>query len=56
MQCGADSLEGDPITHLCLSEEAHAFAAERLCVLADRHCNRRNLARAWTRVVQAFSA
>ncbi len=68
LQCGADSLEGDPITHLCLSEESHAFAAERLCALADRHCegrivgtggggyNRRNLARAWTRVVQAFSA
>lgn len=68
MQCGADSLAGDPITHLNFSEEAHAFAAERLCVLADRHCggrivgtggggyNRRNLARAWTRVVQAFAA
>ena len=66
MQCGADSLEGDPITHLCYTEEAHALAAARLCKLADRHCggrivgtggggyNRRNLARAWTRVVQSF--
>jgi acetoin utilization protein AcuC len=66
-QCGADSLAGDPITHLCFSEESHARAAERLCVLADRFCggrivatggggyNRRNLARAWTRVVQAFA-
>ena len=65
-QCGADSLEGDPITHLCYTEEAHAKAASRLCGLADRHSNgrivgtggggynRRNLARAWTRVVQAF--
>jgi len=65
-QCGADSLEGDPITHLRLSEEAHAHAARRLCDIADRHAagrilgvggggyNRRNLARAWTRVVQAF--
>jgi len=65
-QCGADSLEGDPITHLRLTEEAHAYAARRLCVIADRHAdgrilgvggggyNRRNLARAWTRVVQAF--
>ena len=26
-QCGADSLEGDPITHLCYSEQAHADAA-----------------------------
>ena len=67
LQCGADSLEGDPITHLCYTEEAHAPAARRLCVLADRHCegriigtggggyNRRNLARAWTRVVHAFT-
>ncbi len=66
MQCGADSLEGDPITHLCLSEEAHASAAASLCRIADRYCsgrilgtggggyNRRNLARAWTRVVQSF--
>jgi len=68
MQCGADSLEGDPITHLCYSEEAHALAARQLCKLADRHCDgrivgtggggydRRNLARAWTRVVQSFAA
>ena len=67
MQCGADSLEGDPITHLCYTEEAHALAARRLCKLADRHCggrivgtggggyNRHNLARAWTRVVQSFA-
>jgi acetoin utilization protein AcuC len=66
MQCGADSLEGDPITHLCWTEEAHAHAAARLCRLAMKHCNgrivgtggggynRRNVARAWTRVVQAF--
>lgn len=67
-QCGADSLEGDPITHMCLTEEAHAHAAQRLCELADRighgrvlamgggGYNRRNLARAWTRVVQALAA
>ncbi len=67
LQCGADSLDGDPITHLRFSEEAHAHAARRLCELADRHCdgrivgtggggyNRRNLARAWTRVVEAFA-
>ena len=36
MQCGADSLEGDPITHLCYSEEAHAEAAAALGVLAAR--------------------
>jgi len=65
-QCGADSLEGDPITHLCYTEQTHAAAATALCRLADKHCagrivatggggyNRRNLARAWTRVVQSF--
>ena len=66
-QCGADSLEGDPITHLCYTEEAHANAASELCRIADEFCdgriigtggggyNRHNLARAWTRVVQAFA-
>jgi len=68
MQCGADSLGGDPITHLCWTEEAHASAAASLCRIADKVCdgrivgtggggyNRRNLARAWTRVVQSFVA
>ena len=65
LQCGADSLSGDPITHLTLTEASHAHAAARLAALADRHAggrilafggggyNRRNIARAWTRVVQA---
>jgi acetoin utilization protein AcuC len=68
MQCGADSLEGDPITHLRYTENTHAKAARDLCKLADELCqgrivgtggggyNRRNLARAWTRVVQSFAA
>ena len=63
LQCGADSLEGDPITHLRFSEETHAHAARRLADVANRHAagrllavggggyNRRNIARAWTRVV-----
>ena len=66
MQCGADSLEGDPITHLCWTEEAHAHAAASLCRLAEKQCegriigtgggghNRDNLARSWTRVVRSF--
>jgi len=66
MQCGADSLEGDPSTHRCWTEDAHADAAAALGRLADKHCegriigtggggyNRRNVARAWTRVVQYF--
>lgn len=65
-QCGADSVADDPITHLRFTEEVHAHAAARLCAIADGlghgrvvgmgggGYNRRNLARAWTRVVQAF--
>ncbi len=66
LQCGADSLAGDPITHLQLSEAAHRHAAQRLKQLAERRCqgrllalggggyNRPNLARAWTAVVEAL--
>lgn len=65
-QCGADSIAGDPITHLRYSPAAHRHAAQRLLQLAGRHCqgrllamggggyNRNNLARAWTAVVQAL--
>ena len=68
LQCGADSLEGDPITHLAFSEEAHAYAAAAVCRIADElghgrvlamgggGYNRQNLARAWTRVVEALVA
>ena len=68
LQCGADGLEGDPLAHLALTEETHAFAASRLCAIADRSCGGRlvatggggynldNLARAWTRVVTTLAA
>ena len=67
MNAGADSLAGDPITHLQYSENAHGHAAVRLRQFADRFCegrvlgmggggyNRTNLARAWTRVVEGFA-
>jgi acetoin utilization protein AcuC len=67
LQCGADSLAGDPITHLEYSEAAHARAAAELREFAIRRCggrlvatggggyNRANLARAWTRVVEALA-
>lgn len=67
MNAGADSLAGDPITHMQYSENAHGHAAARLRAFADRFCdgrvlgmggggyNRTNLARAWTRVVEAFA-
>lgn len=66
LQCGADSIRGDPITHLRYTPAAHAHAAARLCALADEFCdghivalggggyNRRNLALAWSGVVEAF--
>ncbi len=65
-QCGADSIAGDPITHLQWSPSAHGHAAARLCEIADRlghgrvlgvgggGYNRENLARAWTAVVRSF--
>lgn len=64
LQAGADSLSGDPITHMQYSPAAHAHAAQRLSRLADELCdgrllatggggyNRANLAAAWTAVVQ----
>lgn len=66
LQCGADSVDGDPITHLKYSAGSHAYAAERLCCIADKYCsghllalggggyNRDNLAQAWTAVVSAM--
>jgi acetoin utilization protein AcuC len=66
-QCGADSLAGDPITHLQFSEQAHGHGASRLAALAagwgdvpilavgGGGYNRRNLARAWTRVVEGLA-
>jgi acetoin utilization protein AcuC len=67
LQCGADSLAGDPLTHLAYSERAHAHAAARARHFADRFAggrllamggggyDRSNLARAWTRVVEALA-
>jgi acetoin utilization protein AcuC len=66
LQCGADSLAGDPITHMAYTSEAHRHATTRLCDLADRHChghllalggggyNLKNLAEAWCAVVKAM--
>jgi acetoin utilization protein AcuC len=66
LQCGADSLAGDPITHLEYTAEAHRYATERLLAVAETSCegrlvamggggyNRANLAEAWTAVVAAL--
>ena len=44
LQCGADSLAGDPITQLNLSSGFHAFVASRLALLTNTHCQGRLLA------------
>ena len=66
LQCGADSVAGDPITHLEFSVEAHAHAVTRLRALAEGTAqgrllamggggyNRQNLAACWTRVVEGL--
>lgn len=66
LQAGADSIAGDPITHLRLSPRSHRRAAAALCALADDCCdgrliacggggyNRDNLAAAWSEVVEAM--
>jgi acetoin utilization protein AcuC len=67
LQCGADSIKGDPITHLEYSEKAHAHAAKRLCEIANDMCagrliamggggyNHDNIAKAWTAVVTSMA-
>ncbi|HEY0766331.1 MAG TPA: hypothetical protein VGD47_00115 [Steroidobacteraceae bacterium] len=66
LQCGADSVAGDPITHLRFSPRVHGRAARELAALADRlghgrllalgggGYNRDNLAQAWTAVVEGL--
>jgi len=44
LQCGADSLAGDPITQLNLSSDFHAYVATRLLLLANKHSKGRLLA------------
>jgi len=66
LQAGADSIGGDPLTHMQYTPAAHAHATRRLRVLADELCegriiatggggyNRANLAAAWCAVVEAL--
>lgn len=63
LQCGADSVEGDPIAHLRFTPQAHGRAARELAQLAEDlghgrvlatgggGYNRTNLAKAWNEVV-----
>jgi acetoin utilization protein AcuC len=66
LQCGADSIAGDPLAMLRLSPAAHARVARDLCELAEECAagrimgfggggyNRRNLALGWNGVLRAF--
>ena len=68
LQCGADSVAGDPLANLRLSPATHARAARDLCALADRlqhgrmlalgggGYDRGNLAQAWAGVVEELLA
>ena len=67
LQCGADSIAGDPITHLSLSPDAHRHAASTLKILAEKLCNgkllplggggynRENLATTWNAVIEGLA-
>ncbi len=44
LQCGADSLAGDPITQLKLSSKFHGYVAKRLSLLAGKYSKSRLLA------------
>jgi acetoin utilization protein AcuC len=66
LQAGADSVEGDPITHMRFSAETHTRAARDLAKLARKlghgrlvgtgggGYNRINIAKAWTGVVEGL--
>lgn len=66
LQCGADSIAGDPITDMRYTAASHAHAARRLRQLADEMCGGRllamggggynlsNIAAGWSAVVEAL--
>lgn len=68
LQAGADSIAGDPITHMQFTPAAHGHAAARLCKLAREVCggrliamggggyDRANLAAGWCAVVESMLA
>jgi acetoin utilization protein AcuC len=68
LQAGADSIRGDPITHMAFTPAAHAMAAAGLARIADEFCggklivmggggyNRNNLALAWNGILEELLA
>jgi acetoin utilization protein AcuC len=67
LQCGADSLANDPLADLQYSDKPHAYAAKRLCELANKYAegrllalggggyNLHNISRAWAAVVKSLT-
>lgn len=67
VQCGADSVYGDPITHMAYTESVHKHAVTNGCRIANTFCGGRvialggggynldNIAKTWTAVVSAMS-
>jgi acetoin utilization protein AcuC len=67
LQCGADSLQGDPITQLGLTSRFHAHVAGRLSEIAKQNCegrlvamggggyNLENIKAAWNNVLERLS-
>ncbi len=67
LQCGADSIKGDPITNLEFTPASHARAAASLREIADETCHGRllamggggynhdNIAKTWAAVVNAMT-
>jgi acetoin utilization protein AcuC len=66
LQCGADSLDGDPIAHLRYTPIAHRYATDVLHRLAHKYAkgrlvalggggyNKSNIANAWIEVVKSL--
>ncbi len=66
LQCGVDSIEGDPLTAMAYTSAAHAHATERLRDIAETYSEGRllatggggynldNIAAGWTAVVEAL--
>jgi acetoin utilization protein AcuC len=67
LQCGADCINGDPLTHLKYTPKAHRYTADILHRLSHKHCNGRiialggggynksNVANAWTEVINSLA-
>lgn len=66
LNCGADGLDGDPLAHLHYTARAHRRAARGVCEIAEEYAegrligvggggyDLRNVANAWTAVVDSF--